>query len=105
MNEADEVLTLVFPSAIPVGKAELRIQYTGILNDQMRGFYLSKYTDAKGLEQRIATTQFEATDCRRAMPCWSDKQLRRHRRRANSAAVTADASADAPHSSTLIPPV
>jgi puromycin-sensitive aminopeptidase len=76
VNEADEVLTLVFPSAIPVGKAELRIQYTGILNDQMRGFYLSKYTDAKGLEQRIATTQFEATDCRRALPSWDEPALK-----------------------------
>jgi len=65
---------LTFDEDLPVGSATLNFSFTGILNDQMRGFYLSKYTDADGNEQRLATTQFEATDCRRAMPCWSDEQ-------------------------------
>ena len=67
-------MKLTFDEDFPVGSATLNFSFTGILNDQMRGFYLSKYTDADGNEQRLATTQFEATDCRRAMPCWLDQQ-------------------------------
>lgn len=61
LSDKEEVLTLTFSDTIPVGKAQLRLHYTGTLNDQMRGFYLSKYTDEQGAEQRLATTQFEAT--------------------------------------------
>jgi aminopeptidase N len=60
-DEKAELLTLTFPSELAVGRATLTLAYTGILNDDMRGFYCSKYEDASGAEQRIATTQFEAT--------------------------------------------
>jgi len=76
LNEADEVLTLTFPSALPVGSAVLRCVYTGTLNDQMRGFYLSTYKDEADKEHRIATTQFEATDCRRALPSWDEPEIK-----------------------------
>ena len=36
------------------------------------GFYLSTYEDADGVSHRIATTHFEATDARRAFPCWDE---------------------------------
>ena len=48
----------------------LKIEYTGILNNQMAGFYRSKYTDVDGKETYMASTQFEALDARRALPCW-----------------------------------
>ena len=55
------------------------------LNDKLRGFYRSTFTDDDGAEQVIATTQIEATDCRRAFPCWDEPELqgrlRRHARR------------------------
>ncbi|WP_051062853.1 M1 family metallopeptidase [Ilumatobacter nonamiensis] len=54
------------------GAAELEIEFTGILNDKLRGFYRSTYTDDDGVEQVIATTQMQATDCRRAFPCWDE---------------------------------
>ena len=60
-DEKAELLTLTFPSELVVGRATLTLTYTGLLNDDMRGFYCSKYKDAAGVEQRIATTQFEAT--------------------------------------------
>lgn len=75
-NEADEVMTLTFGSELPVGPATLDLQYTGILNDQMRGFYLSKYKDAAGVERSLCTTQFEATDCRRAIPSWDEPAIK-----------------------------
>ena len=55
--------TLTVLATIPAGPAEIHIRYTGILNDELRGFYLSK---ANG--RNYAVTQFESTDARRAFP-------------------------------------
>jgi puromycin-sensitive aminopeptidase len=57
---------------VPTGPAVLRCRFTGILNDKLRGFYRSTYTDAEGVVHTIATTQMEATDARRAFPCWDE---------------------------------
>ncbi|EQD38210.1 aminopeptidase, partial [mine drainage metagenome] len=45
------------------------MEFSGELTAKLRGFYSSSYKDSGGLEQVIATTQFEATDARRAFPC------------------------------------
>ena len=68
--------TLRFPRSIEPGEAELKISFTGVLNDQLVGFYKSTFTDTEGNEQAIATTQFEATDARRAFPCWDEPDLK-----------------------------
>ena len=47
----------------------LTLEFTGTLNDQLRGFYRSTFRDTDGRERIIATTQFEASDARRAFPC------------------------------------
>lgn len=39
----DETLTLQFIEALPVGNAELVVEFIGELNDKMKGFYRSKY--------------------------------------------------------------
>jgi puromycin-sensitive aminopeptidase len=66
-----ETATFAFPSEIPRGKVELVIVFTGVLNDKMRGFYRSRYMiGAK--TYHLATTQFEATDARRAFPCFDE---------------------------------
>jgi aminopeptidase N len=64
LSEPLQTATLTVPRALPKGAAEIKIVYTGILNDKLRGFYLS--TEASG--RRHAVTQFEATDARRAFP-------------------------------------
>jgi aminopeptidase N len=66
-DEAKDQATLSVPSTIPAGPAEIHIRFTGILNDQMRGFYLSKTA-----RRRYAVTQFESTDARRAFPCFDE---------------------------------
>ncbi|MBI5139887.1 MAG: M1 family metallopeptidase [Candidatus Vogelbacteria bacterium] len=66
-DEGNETVTFSFQKTVS-GKVELNLKFTGIINDQMRGFYRSSY---KLGEETIymATTQFEATDARRAFPC------------------------------------
>jgi aminopeptidase N len=67
LDEKNEMATLAVPQAVPAGRASIHITYTGILNDKLRGFYLSK---ANG--RRYAVTQMEATDARRAFPSWDE---------------------------------
>ncbi len=68
------VVTLDKPC--PKGAAVLHMEFTGILNDQLHGFYRSTFVDVDGAEQVIATTQFEATDARRAFPGWDEPDLK-----------------------------
>ncbi|KIW17525.1 hypothetical protein PV08_04719 [Exophiala spinifera] len=53
-------------------KVQLKQRYTGQLNDKMAGFYRSKRRDG----QFLAVTQFEATDARRALPCFDEPALK-----------------------------
>jgi puromycin-sensitive aminopeptidase len=75
-NEEDESATFRFVSTIPAGGAKLDIEFVGELNDKLRGFYRSRYNDLDGNEQVMASTQFEATDARRAFPCWDEPSLK-----------------------------
>ena len=50
------------------GTIELEIDYQGLINDKMAGFYRSKYTYQEKTEY-IAVTQFQESDARRAFPC------------------------------------
>ncbi len=70
-DEKSETVTFAFQKNIPKGKARLAIVFKGVLNDKMRGFYRSKYTIGDK-EHHMATTQFEATDARRAFPCFDE---------------------------------
>ncbi len=70
-DEAAETATFHFTKAIPKGSAKLAIAWTGVLKDNMRGFYKSTYM-VDGKERTMATTQFEATDARRCMPCFDE---------------------------------
>ena len=54
-----------------VGKQVVAIEYEGIINDTLSGFYRSRYQ--VGSETRyLGTTQFEATDARAAFPCMDE---------------------------------
>ena len=73
---ARERAHLHFPQALAPGAWTLKITYRGILNDKLHGFYRSQYTDPAGKTHTVATTQFEATDARRAFPCWDEPALK-----------------------------
>ncbi len=53
---------------------DLHLEFTGELNDRLRGFYRSTFVDTDGVERTIATTQFESTNARRAFPCWDEPE-------------------------------
>ncbi len=67
LDEPKQQATITFPQKLPAGAVVLTVKYTGILNDQLRGFYLSKTE-----KRRYAVTQFESTDARRAFPCFDE---------------------------------
>ena len=67
-----ETVTLSFANPIAPGAAQLDLRFTGALNDKLRGFYRSQYVNPEGEVSYLATTQFEATDARRAFPCWDE---------------------------------
>ena len=67
-----ERVSFGFDEPVPAGDVTFHTRFRGQLNDKLRGFYRSTFTDADGVEQTIATTQFEATDARRAFPCWDE---------------------------------
>ena len=72
LDEGTETAILDFGRTLAQGPAQLEMQFTGILNDRLVGFYRSEYQDAEGQTKYLATTQFEATDARRAFPCWDE---------------------------------
>ena len=67
---------LSFQEAIDPGEWTLALLFEGTLNDRLRGFYRSTYKDASGITQTLAATQFEATDARRAFPCWDEPDFK-----------------------------
>jgi puromycin-sensitive aminopeptidase len=67
---------LTFGEPIQPGEWRLHLSFHGKLNDQLRGFYRSTYKDASGTVQTLAATQFEATDARRAFPCWDEPDFK-----------------------------
>ena len=72
LDSETERATFDLALPVPAGGARLSITFTGVLNDKLRGFYRSTFLDSEGTTRTIATTQFEATDARRAFPCWDE---------------------------------
>ncbi|HSA93135.1 MAG TPA: M1 family metallopeptidase [Terriglobales bacterium] len=71
LDPKGETATFSVGNALEPGPAEIHIRYTGILNGQLRGFYLSK-----GKGRNYATTQMEPTDARRAFPSFDEPALK-----------------------------
>ena len=70
-DDAKEQATLAFGQTLPAGKLALKIEYAGLLNNELRGFYLSRTP-----KRSYAVTQFEATDARRAFPSFDEPALK-----------------------------
>jgi tricorn protease interacting factor F2/3 len=74
INEKKEELQITLGKKIR-GKATINLEFQGILNDRLLGFYRSQYKQ-KGKIKYLATTQFEAADARRAFPCWDEPEAK-----------------------------
>jgi len=74
LDAETERATLHLSEPVDPGPHQICVSFRGILNDKLHGFYLSGFTDSTGAEHAIATTQFEATDARRAFPCWDEPE-------------------------------
>jgi aminopeptidase N len=79
-------VTLVFPTDLPISsKGLLVLNFTGTMNNNMAGFYRSKYKPAvppvasvpKDEEfHYMFSTHFESCDARRAFPCFDEPNLK-----------------------------
>ncbi len=75
-DEDTETVTLSFGATLPTGQTQLALRFTGELNDRLHGFYRSFYQTPDGQTRTLASTQFEATDARRAFPCWDEPAVK-----------------------------
>jgi puromycin-sensitive aminopeptidase len=73
LDQEAQRATIAFDQALePASGYRLVVDFSGILNDHLHGFYRSSFTAEDGTEQVIAVTQFEPADARRAFPCWDE---------------------------------
>ncbi|OJD17458.1 hypothetical protein AJ78_02429 [Emergomyces pasteurianus Ep9510] len=77
LNKEKQTATISFDHTIPAGqKAQLKLTFTGTLNDNMAGFYRCSYKGPNGEKKYIASSQMEPTDARRAFPCFDEPALK-----------------------------
>lgn len=75
-NEDAQTATIKLNHTLSAGSdAQLKLTFTGILNDDMAGFYRSSFK-VNGETNYIASTQMESTDARRAFPCFDEPGLK-----------------------------
>jgi puromycin-sensitive aminopeptidase len=72
VDPSTERATFTVGITLPPGAYQLFVGFSGRLDGKLRGVYRSTYTDVGGGEQHLVVTQFEATDARRAFPCWDE---------------------------------
>ena len=75
-DQEHETISINFNQDLTPGDYELELFFLGNLDNSLRGFYLSRYTDDNGIEHKIGTTQFESTDARRAFPCFDEPEFK-----------------------------
>ena len=76
LDPSTERLIMSTDAALGIGQHQVNISFTGTINDKLRGFYRSSFTDDDGREHVIGTTQMQSTDCRRAFPCWDEPDFK-----------------------------
>lgn len=76
-DKKSEVAKLSLPEEIPgEGTAYLTIKFSGVMNNEMAGFYRSAYKNPEGKDDWMYSTQFESCDARRAFPCFDEPNLK-----------------------------
>ncbi len=67
-----ELLKINFSTALSAGPGQLRIDYSGKVSDNLKGFFKSKYTGPNGEDRWHFLTKFEPTFARGCFPCWDE---------------------------------
>ncbi|KAI5952527.1 hypothetical protein KGF54_003394 [Candida jiufengensis] len=74
-HKSKEYFVVKFNKQVTQGKLYVNIKYDAVVQTNMAGFYRSSYDD-NGVEKVMVSTQFEATDARRAFPCLDEPLLK-----------------------------
>ncbi|KYN14240.1 Aminopeptidase N [Trachymyrmex cornetzi] len=76
-DDITEKFTITLPRLLLVNTTmTINFAYSGILSDNMIGFYKSSYFDENGELRWLAATQFEATYARHAFPCFDEPSFK-----------------------------
>ncbi|KAB8234627.1 peptidase family M1-domain-containing protein [Aspergillus alliaceus] len=84
-DKMSERVTFKLPQEIAPSNVLLSLDFTGVMNNAMAGFYRSKYnpvaepspdTPREGDFHYMLSTQFESCDARRAFPCFDEPNLK-----------------------------
>ncbi len=72
----EERLRLTPGATLDPGSITIDLAFDGEFNEKLVGLYLSRFTDDDGNEQKLATTQFQATHARLCFPCWDEPEFK-----------------------------
>ncbi|XP_043263410.1 putative aminopeptidase-2 [Colletes gigas] len=75
-TENTQKLTVFMKNIIRNDEILIDIEFEGVLNDKMEGFYRSYYFNNVMNISWLATTQFEPTHARKAFPCFDEPALK-----------------------------
>ncbi|KAK7121715.1 hypothetical protein R3I93_022713 [Phoxinus phoxinus] len=77
MYQKTQYMVIKLKESLTAGEIyELHTEFVGELADDLGGFYRSEYVDENGEKKVVATTQMQATDARKAFPCFDEPAMK-----------------------------
>jgi aminopeptidase N len=76
LDVATERARIRFPEMLAPGAWSLALSFTGILRDDLRGFYRARAAGRDGTSTVLGLTQLQAADARRVFPCWDEPSFK-----------------------------